>query len=50
MDLVCAIDVVDESTAPGEKGGVFAPRDARADWGDECAGHILVLSGFAMEH
>ena len=50
MGLVCAIDVVDESTAPGEQGGVFAPRDARADGGDECAGQFLVLLGFVAEH
>ena len=50
MRLVCAFDVVDESATADEQGGVFAPRDARADGGDGCAGHCLVLSQIAAGH
>ena len=45
MYLVSPVDVVDESAAPGEQGGVFAPWHARADGGGECAGHVSVPSG-----
>ena len=45
MGLMGALDVVDEPAPPAEQGGVFAPRDARADGGDERACHFVVLPG-----
>jgi hypothetical protein len=48
--LVSALDIVDESAASGEQGGVFPPWDARPDGGDESAGHIVVLLASVTDH